>query len=173
MQSKASGKRASMGAPVVVDDTGMMYFYAAGDNVDENGQYLDIPGFHLGPRTKQTNPYTYDPLLQWRKYEKTPANASAVYSDRMSQWDYSKYRSLIDKHFAGVGNDRGGDYFSSRSPKRIEAFLRDYNDNQDLELVRIEEHCNQATGYPVWAFFYVNPKNVPPEQTADDNSAQS
>lgn len=172
MQSTATGKRVSKGSPVVVDDSGMMYYFGGGSNVDENGDYLDIPGFHLGPRTKESNPYSYDPLLQWRKYDRTPVNASAVYSDRLAQWDHNKYRSLVDKHFTGAGDDRGGDYFHSRSPQRIEAFLRDYNDNQDLELVRIEEHCNWSSGYPVWAFFYVDPNYVPPAPRVEHPKAQ-
>lgn len=152
-----------VGQRVVTDDGEMMYFCAGGGQLrGEDGKFLDIPGFHLGERTKESHPYSYDPLLQWRKYDKTPETASAVYSDRLAQWDYKKYQALVEKHFTGVNGDRGGDYFHSRSPKRIEAFLRDYNDNQDLELVRIEEHCNWSSGYPVWAFFYVDPNYVPP-----------
>jgi len=172
MTTTNTGKRTFSPVSVETEDGTMMYFYGHGGAVvGEDGKYREVPGCHLGPRTKATNPYSYDPLLQWRKYNETPTNASAVYSDRMSQWNYAKYRELMEKHFAGIGNDRGGDYFGSRGASRIEAFLRDYFDKQDLELVRIEEHCNQATGYPVWAFFYVDPSYTPPAPREDSSAA--
>lgn len=171
MQSinQTTGRRARAVREEVGDD-GEIYFYANpytfegdGKYIDKNGNrvkgyMLDMVGTHLGPRTKQTNPYSYDALLQWKKYDKTPENASAVYSDRMLQWDYTKFRSLCREHF-----NHEGDYFGGRSPKKIEAFMRAYFGNPDLELVRIEEHCNQSSGYPVWAFFYVDPNRKEPE----------
>jgi len=120
---------------------------------DKRGNPIEVVGFHLGPRTKYTHPYSYDPMLQWKKFDTTPADAGAVYSDRLWQHDYSLFRRLCQEHFAG-GNDKGGDSFANRSPAKIEAFLRAFYGNPELELVRVEEHCNPSNGYPLWVFFY-------------------
>lgn len=48
------------------------------------------------------------------------------------------------------GNE--SDYWNDRKPSKIEAFLRAYFDDPTLILTRVEEQCNQATGYPVWYF---------------------
>jgi hypothetical protein len=76
-----------------------------------------------------------------------------VYSDRLFQWDSKKHDELCQKHF---GNQ--GQYWSGRSPELIEAFLRDYMDDQSVVLCRIEEHENQSTGYPLWRFDYLKKK---------------
>ena len=72
---------------------------------------------------------------------------STVYSDRLYQWDYEKYNELCWKYF---GNH--GQYWSGRDTKLIEAFLRDYIDDQTIVLCRIEETVNQSSGYPLWRF---------------------
>ena len=76
---------------------------------------------------------------------------NTVYSDRLHQWDYKKYNELCKKHF---GNE--GQYWGGRNPKLIEAFLRDYMNDQSVVLCRIEEHENRATGYPLWRFDYLH-----------------
>jgi hypothetical protein len=108
-------------------------------------------GEHLGPRSKQQYPYSYDPLLVYRRYAKLPAETHAVYSDRLRQWDFDKFRALSRTHF---GNE--GDSFHSRKPAKIEAFLREWFEQPELQLVRVEEHCNVSNGFPVWVFWYRN-----------------
>lgn len=129
--------------------------------VDQNGLVLHIqelgveyPGMCLGERTKHQYPYSYDPHLQWSKQVGVPQDARGEYSDRLHQWEPQKFKALCMKHFAGKRGDPGGQMFHSRTPKDIEAFLRDYFDRPQLELLRVEEHCNQATGYPVWVFYH-------------------
>ena len=75
--------------------------------------------------------------------------SSVLYSDRLFQWDYEKHDRLCKKHF---GNE--GQYWNNRSPKSIQAFLRDYTENQELILVGIMEGCNLSSGYPYWVFMY-------------------
>ena len=41
-----------------------------------------------------------------------------------------------------------------RDTDKIEAFLRDYLDAPELVLCEVQEHCNQATGFPCWFFAY-------------------
>lgn len=116
---------------------------------------VELAGMHLGPRTKRSHPYSYDPVLQYKKYAKTPQTAHASYSDRLAQWDHDKFRRLCEQHFKGKNGDRGGDWFYQRHPADIEAFLRDYFDQPALELVRVEEQCNVASGFPLWVFWYM------------------
>lgn len=111
-------------------------------------------GMHSGPRTKATHPYSYDPMLV---FDSGVEPTGSAYSDRLMGWyEYSVVRAKMQKHFG-----EQGDYYSSRSPAAIQAFLRDLMDKPELELVRIEEHCNQATGYPVWFFAF---RDKPAEQ---------
>lgn len=102
-------------------------------------------------RSKMTHPYSYDPFVIWKDPNLTATNT--VYSDRLHQWDYKKHNDLCEKHF---GNQ--GQYWDRRAPKAIEAFLRDYNDNPTLELVRIVEYCNASNGYPCWRLDYTESK---------------
>ena len=122
-------------------------------NLDEDGELegysprFEMVGCHLGPRSKFTHPYSYDPLLQFRTgIEPT----GSVYSDRLRGWyDYALIREKMKVHF---GNE--GDYYNNRSSQAIQAFLRDLLGKPHLQLTRIEEHCNQASGFPVWFFAY-------------------
>ena len=79
-----------------------------------------------------------------------------VYSDRILQWDYTKHNDLCLKYF-----NNKGQLWGDRDPELVQAFLRDYLDNQDLILVEINEHCNPATGYYYWEFKYCdNMENI-------------
>jgi hypothetical protein len=98
-------------------------------------------------RTKATHPYSYDPEIQYVT-KLTPTGS--CYSDRLQLWYPSEVlRAKMLEHFG-----ESGDYYSGRSAAKIQAFLRDLMDKPSLVLTRIEEHCNQATGYPVWFFAY-------------------
>lgn len=99
-----------------------------------------------GARTKATLPYNYDPFTIW-KGDGEP-NGS-VYTDRLYQWDAKKHNALCRKHF---GNE--GQYWAERDTDQIQAFLRDYFGAPELVLCEVQEHCNQATGYPCWYFAY-------------------
>ena len=46
-----------------------------------------------------------------------------------------------------------------RYPKLIEAFLQDWCDNPDIKLVMVMQHCNRATGYPVWSLHYIQERD--------------
>ena len=106
-----------------------------------------LHGLEIPKKSKVLNPYSYDPILQ---YSDGQPGQSTVYSDRMSDWDYKKYRDLIDKHF-----DNPGDYFDQRKHDQIESFLRDYLDKPEIILCAVIEYCNLVSGYPVWRFDYV------------------
>lgn len=108
---------------------------------------VEIVGMHLGPKTKFSHPYSYDPVLQY--VGKGEPNGS-LYTDRLRLWyDYELLRAKMQEHFG-----EQGDYWYRRKPKAIEAFLRDVMSKSKLKVIRIEEHCNVATGYPVWFITY-------------------
>lgn len=107
--------------------------------VDEHGEPVT--------RTKRTHPYSYDGFVQWDNRHLVRANGT-VYSDRLYQWDSKKYNKLCEKYW---GNQ--GQYFSGRSPEKIEDFLSDYFGHL-VKLAMIMEYCNQDSGYPVWRFDY-------------------
>lgn len=97
-------------------------------------------------RTKLTHPYSYDPITTWTGNAKPDGS---VYTDRLFQWGPEKHDQLCIKHFG----DRS-QYWGSRSVSAIQAFLRDYLDAPELVLCEVQEHCNQATGYPCWFLAY-------------------
>lgn len=100
-------------------------------------------------RTKLTHPYSYDPIIQWQSEDKELKATNTVYSDRLFQWDANKYAELTKKHF-----DDSGSNWVNRDHEKIELFLKEYFDNNELKLVSVIEYCNQATGYPCWRFDY-------------------
>lgn len=120
---------------------------------DNSGPILEMVGAHLGPRTRANYPYSYDPILQF--YTGEPYDGTC-YSDRLLNWyDFTELQKLKRKHFGEVS-----DYYNKHEPQAIEAFLRDLMGHPHLKLVRIEEQCNQATGFPLWFFAFQNDYRV-------------
>jgi hypothetical protein len=105
-------------------------------------------GLHMGPRTKRSHPYTYDALLVYSTGEERDGSC---YSDRLLRWrPVAEVRALMKKHFGDEG-----DYFDSRSPAAIQSFLRETLNLPELKLTRVEEHCNQSSGFPTWYFAFI------------------
>lgn len=99
-------------------------------------------------RTKGSHPYQYGPYLIFDTGQK---GTSSAYSDRLQQQDSNRFYACREK--VGI---KGGDGFDHVRGYKIEAFLRAYFDAPNLRLCRVEEHCNQANGYPYWWFLYKN-----------------
>ena len=97
-------------------------------------------------RTPDKYRYSYDAYVVSKKADEYQY---AVYSDRLLQWDWDKHNRLCKKHF---GNE--GQYWDNRSEEKIEAFLRDYYENPELQLVGIMTGCNVSNGYPYWIFMF-------------------
>lgn len=107
-----------------------------------------ICGLHMGPRTKQSHPWSYDPLLA---YSTGQDSTGSCCSDRLLRWrPVAEVRAFMQKHFGDEG-----DYFDRRTPAAIQAFLRDTLNLPELQLTRIEEHCNANSGYPYWHFSFI------------------
>ncbi len=96
-------------------------------------------------RTKQSHPYSYDAFIIWRNEEHKPT--STIYSDRLLQWDFAKHDTLCKKHFG----DRG-QYWNNRQPEIIEAFLRDWCEDNTLILTCLTEYCN-ASNITLYCFY--------------------
>ena len=109
--------------------------------------YVDLDGNSV-ERVPQEYPYSYSPYVTYKNGEKEDIT-NTVFSDRLLQWDFKKYDTLIQKHF---GNE--GQYFDNRSPKKIEAFLSDYFDKPNIKLIAIMKGANMANGYPYWIFHF-------------------
>jgi hypothetical protein len=95
-------------------------------------------------RTQQSHPYSYDPFVIFGRENKEDR---AVYTDRLRQWDCEKYERLVAQHFA----ERG--HLNPHDSVNVQAFLSDYM-GKPINLTCIMQHCNAATGYPLWTFHY-------------------
>lgn len=71
------------------------------------------------------------------------------YSDRLHQADSDKYNALCQKHFGDQAQ-----IWDNREPAQTEAFLRDFLDQPDLMLVKIQKRYNRMSGFPIWFFEY-------------------
>ena len=120
--------------------------------VDENGVEVQE---NKNIRTKQSHPYNYSPIILWNKKQGylgghylddcedalVEGSNNSIYTDRMSQWDHTKYNTLYDKYIKDSGwNDA----------ENVEKFLREYNEDPNLELLQVVEYCHAASGYPLW-----------------------
>lgn len=121
--------------------------------VDKSGMYVSYR-MPVDPnaRTKQSHPYSYDPITQFLDSSVKPNGT--IYTDRLLQWDFKKHDLLCEKHFGNRGQ-----CWEGRAPKKIEAFLRDWCENDGLQLAAVIEYCNVATGYPTWRLDYFQPQN--------------
>ena len=110
-------------------------------------RFVDLKGNPI-KSTPFSHPYNYDEYVIWKDENFNEEKSSAVYSDRLFQWDYKKYNKCCQEVFA---ND--GQYFYNRDPNKIEKFLSMYFE-KEIKLTAVTQGCNQATGYPYWVFFY-------------------
>jgi hypothetical protein len=101
-------------------------------------------------RTRQSHPYSFDDYLSFENTDQPLANES-LYTDRMSQHEPEKYEVLTRKHFNSTSN-----FWEGRSPDKIEAFLRDYCDEPNLQLVRVWTCCDQSSGADHWQFEFLS-----------------
>jgi hypothetical protein len=108
--------------------------------------YRDLDGTPV-ERTKDTHRYSYDAYVVWQKdYDK--GKGDTVYSDRLLQWDYTKFGVCAQQVW---GNQ--GQYFNDRKPEDIQKFLSLYF-GTEIKLTVIMEGCNVSNGYPYWVFYF-------------------
>lgn len=98
------------------------------------------------PRNKFTHPYSYDPFTVWGR--KHPGANGTVYSDRLRSEDFN---SLAKEYFPrGVPWEQG---------EAVEALLRKYTGDDELEVTRVIEYCNSSSGNPLWRIDFINGKS--------------
>lgn len=103
---------------------------------DEKGNFPE--------RTKRSHPYSYDPICHYMNGAVKPSET--VYHDRMEQWDYKKFRRVVDEHCKHA--------HSFSNPTAVQNILRDYFDDQLIVLTCIVEYCNASSGYACFRFDY-------------------
>ena len=112
-------------------------------------QFVDLDGNPI-KRTPYSNPYNYDEYVVWKDKNFDKEKYSAVYSDRLWQWDYEKYQRYCQEVFKNRGQR-----FDEREPKEIEEFLSMYF-NKEIKLMAVMKGCNVSSGFPYWVFLYEN-----------------
>ena len=111
-----------------------------------DGYITDIEG-NIINKTKSEYPYSYDSIVVFRNFNLEADDR--IWSDRLLQLDYEKYNTLSNKFFGDESQ-----YWNGREPGKIQAFLSEWV-GYDVNLVRVTEHCNASTGYPVWSFDFI------------------
>ena len=109
--------------------------------------YVDLNGKEV-KRTPIDYPYNYDEYVVWKSKDFNKDNYSAVYSDRLVQWDRKKYNSCKQAIFKDKGYR-----FNGKNPKLINQFLNMYFD-KEIKLTAILQGCNQWSGFPYLIFLY-------------------
>lgn len=95
-------------------------------------------------RTKEDWPYSYSPYFLWGE----PSDpCSAVYSDRMAQWDNAKAVAALAE--VADENCRYGYWSQAGTSKYLTAYF-----GKPTEAVAVAEGCNVSSGYPYWIFWY-------------------
>lgn len=112
-----------------------------------DSRFVDLNGKPI-ERTPLSYPYNYDEYVIWKDENFNEEECSAVYSDRLFQWDYEKYNKCCQEVFKNQGQQ-----FYEREPKEIEKFLGMYFE-REVKLTAVIQGCNQSSGYPYWVFFY-------------------
>lgn len=126
-------------------------------HLDENDSIIqvDIDGMVI-ERPKSEYPYNYSSFCIFNiekdklaEIEKNKNPIYSIYTDRMFMANPDRYNRLSLEIFGDKSQ-----YFNSRSPKKIEAFLQEFYSDKSLQLIKIIESCNSSTGYPCWYFKY-------------------
>ena len=119
--------------------------YLGMDGCIYNHSYTDWEG-NPTERTPDNARYTFEPYVVYKLADKYQ---HVDYSDRLFQFDPDKYNELCKKHF-----NNESQAWDRRDVKSIESFLRDYHDDQKLELVGVMHGCNVGNGFPYWMFMF-------------------
>lgn len=118
----------------------------------EDDAFFQTHGRHR--KSKMEYPYSYDPFTKWRKLGATHCSGT-MYTDRMSSWwpsmrEVSKEIFTEDNQWGQRIWDFERDPTLEKTSKLISKLM-----GKECEVVRIDEHCNVATGYPVWLIFFL------------------
>jgi len=70
--------------------------------------------------------------------------------DRLLEADWDKYNEVSMRLFG----DKSQMWWDRRTPEQVQEFLRQYWDDPELILVKIQKMYNISNGFPVWNFSY-------------------
>jgi hypothetical protein len=70
--------------------------------------------------------------------------------DRLLMGDWDKYNAVSMRLFGDVSQM----WWDRRTPEQVQEFLRQYWDDPELILVKIQKMYNISNGFPVWNFSY-------------------
>ena len=113
---------------------------------------------HPDARTPEQYPYGFEAYICWEVADFLGAKAAAgrrfsgFDTDRLTMWDFAKHDRLNMKHFGNKAQLHWG----SRSPKLIEAFVRDWCEDPGLRLVQIIAQVNVGNGFPLWSLVFIH-----------------
>lgn len=129
------------------------------DFVQRSDADLDLHPRHDPPWRKSDHPYNYDPFTIWGEPRPSKACNGTDYTDRLDQWDHTKYAQLAAKHYQS-GTASYERPFDSHHCKGdlIEAFLRDWYADPKLKLLRVIEYCHPYSGFQTWRLDYQSAK---------------
>lgn len=110
---------------------------------------MDDDGVIVMPKTKASHPYSYDPIVLFSEDQTFDGHPRSCWSDHLFRQHPDTMSALKEKHFGSTG-----DYWPEQAPEKVKAFLSELLNVPELHLVRITEHCNVSSGYPVWHFMF-------------------
>jgi hypothetical protein len=123
------------------------------DTLDQYGQPYRWCSPNQKNRTKEEYPYGYSDHFLWG----TPAEGdSAVYTDRLSQWDHDAFSRACRKSSKS---------FRQYSKADADVFITEYY-GRPTSVSALSEGCNVSNGYPYWVFSFHHLDAAPtPEPT--------
>jgi hypothetical protein len=110
--------------------------------------HLDIYG------NKRSHPLNEEPT-HWAAARTTFENKNVVANgnndhDRLLEGNWAKYDEVSMRLFG----DKSHMWWDQRTPTQVQEFLRQYWDDPELILVKIQKMYNISNGFPVWNFSY-------------------
>jgi hypothetical protein len=110
---------------------------------------------HDPPRTKASDPYSFDPYTIWGFAGPNPQCNATDWTDRLWEWNYAKCERLT-KEVYPPGSMPFSDYGCRGD--LIQEFLRRYHDDESIVLLRVIAYCNASNGFPLWRLDYKTSK---------------
>lgn len=126
---------------------------------EERELYLNGGYRFLDPsrnRSPSTHPYNFDPYWVWDHRSNLDATRTeAIYSDRLVQHDFTKYKEAFEVVREKFGLDRS-QWLEQMTPEQVTVFLNHFFDRDNLRAVALARGCNQSNGNPyviIWSIW--------------------
>ena len=108
-------------------------------------------------RPKSKHPHDYDGFVIWqsKSYGEviSPGFVDSITGAcELWGWDTAKFEKCLLRYVA-PSDVADPIYWAKVAPARLERVLQDYLDMPELQLVRLMEFCNLASGRPSWRIY--------------------